>query len=126
MPPGRSGWLQQLGQGLAAQQPHWNQPNVQGGPPPGMQPGPQGGAMPPQSIGPEGRPVMAPGAGFARDADAAIRQALMRGRGRPPVMPEAGPQGLQQQVAQEPDADQRGGAPDGDQDDPRMQGRGMR
>lgn len=126
-PMQRPAWMQQLGQGLAAQQPQWGQPMPQGGPPPGVRfmPG-MGGGMPPQAApGPDGRPMAPPGAGFLRDQDAAIRAALARRAPQAPVVPQgmAAPQG-EPAAAAEPDADERGGAPDGDQDDPRMQ-RGM-
>lgn len=100
-------WMQGLQQGLQAQRPMPMRPPMQGGP--------QG--MPPQGMPMQGAP---PGAGYLRDQDAIIRAALAR-RGRPmPVAPEGGamPQGMPQQG--EPDADERGGMPDGDQDDPRI------
>lgn len=117
--PQRAPWMQQLGQGLAAQQPQWNQPQPQGGPPPGVRFMPQGGGMPPQAAGPDQRPMAPPGAGFLRDQDAAIRAALARRRQPVPVEAQGGaapPQGI---AAGEPDADERGGPRDGDQDDPR-------
>ena len=136
MPMQRPGWLNQLGQGLAAQpggfgggQPGaW--PPPQGGqpmPPPGVNLAPQGGAVPPQAVGPEGRPMVAPGAGFLRDSDAAIRQALARRRGFAPVTQDGNSSAAPPQPAEavEPDADQRGGPPDGDQDDPRARAAGM-
>lgn len=127
----RPAWLQQLGQGLAAQpgggwgggQPGaWPPPqDGQPAPPPGMNFAPQGGAVPPQAVGPEGRPIVAPGAGFLRDSDAAIRQALARRRGFAPVTQDGNASAAPPQPADavEPDADQRGGPPDGDMDDPR-------
>jgi len=111
----RPPWLQQLGQGLAAQQPMPPQGPPQGAPMGGP---PQG--MPPQ--GAMGRPMGGPpGAGFLRDQDAVIRAALQR-RGQP--IPTGAPQGVvgpqgAPQGALEPDADERGGPPDGDPDDMR-------
>jgi len=122
-------WAQQLGQGLAAQPGPWNgQGAPQGapmGPPPGVRFAPGSGeGSPPMAAGPDGRPVVPPGGGFLRDQDAAIRAALMRRH--QPVAPQgavAGPAGgPPPAAAPEPDADERGGPPDGDQDDPRMRG----
>lgn len=107
----RPPWMQQLGQGLAAQQPMPPQGPPQGAPMGGP---PQG--MPPQ--GAMGRPPGPPGGAFLRDQDAVIRAALAR-RGQP--IPTGAPQGVPgpAQGAPEPDADERGGPPDGDPDDPR-------
>jgi hypothetical protein len=121
-------WAQQLGQGLAAQPGPWNgQGAPQGapmGPPPGVRFAPGGGdGPPPPAAGPDGRPIVPPGGGFLRDQDAAIRAALMRRH--QPVAPQgavAGPAGGPPVPAAEPDADERGGPPDGDQDDPRTRG----
>jgi len=114
----RPPWMQQLGQGLAAQ-PMPPQGAPMGGPPQGW-----GGAPPPQGMPPQGamgRPPGPPGGAFLRDQDAAIRAALQR-RGQP--IPTGAPQGVvgpqgAPQGALEPDADERGGPPDGDPDDMR-------